>query len=909
MVFAYSQIAEFLCEIGIKLYQQGKYTEALHEFEKALIAQPNYKPALSYIQMIEAQLKPKEVEKVIPIPISPPTYKPPLPSKSEAVKELLDFIELQKAMVKEKIKPPKPEPRLIIPEERKIPPPKVMILDESLKKITVPLEIEQQKSIILKGKNIQRFLVTEPEVILVERRSSDELLLTGNKIGYTYLHIWDEVGRWTLEFLCTLPKPEGPTLEEQMRLEEIRQEAFRIRYSLDWHSYEEGRRLDNLNQRYYLWDHHLSLTGATPYGDVDSTAIVKSSKQSTDLTYFTLGLTEGRFGPFKDFSLRGFDFYPRFINMATGGISTLRGVMLSSEAFNKRIDYTAFWGREGGGRYGNLSPGLQETIDSFINGFDINYSPKQGFNYGFSILHGYGDERPFNLRDYVYDARASWHWRGWGYNYELGYDTKSLVHIFSGSYVIPKLKFAYELRDIDPDFLNIVGNVWRSGELGALFNLDLEPHEQLSLSSHLNLYRDRNFPASDNLRRFNQDFDFISYYRINPNATLRLDYTLQNDLGRLSQDRYQSAGLGLSKAFNLIRNINSFINLRHHERKSFSNPASNYTNENLSTGIRFSLIGNLYYFLNKEWNWLEARYTGERSKPEALETGFDLSGQIARTPFYPHLRFVYRDEEDTVSNFSYLSGEDYIEGYAELSYRPTTDSEIYCASRVRNVWAENPTVNKRIEADFNLGMRYLWNTGLRWETTASIEGYVFKDLNSDGLRQKDEAPVEGVRIWLGKNRSATTDIFGHYRFPKVKGKKVYLTLDTSTLPPGFVLTVPQRQEVTIVQSKPIQVNFGIVSRTEISGIVFYDANDDNEFNLQDQPIKGVVLTLEDGTKAITGIDGRFSFRNASVGKHLLSLDLKSLPLDYLPKIPITNEIILSEGLTYIYNIPLKKTIK
>jgi hypothetical protein len=169
--------------------------------------------------------------------------------------------------------------------------------------------------------------------------------------------------------------------------------------------------------------------------------------------------------------------------------------------------------------------------------------------------------------------------------------------------------------------------------------------------------------------------------------------------------------------------------------------------------------------------------------------------------------------------------------------------------------------------------------------------------------------VQGIKILLGKDKTAITDEFGYYKFGKVKGKRAFVVLDIMSLPSGFVLTVPQRQEVAIKHSQTVRADFGIISRSEISGIVFYDANDDGEYNRGDVGIKDAVLTLEDGKRVTTQVDGTYSIRNASVGEHKITLDLNSLPPEYLPKVPMVKEMTLFEGLTYIYNIPLKKIKK
>lgn len=909
----YSQMPAFLCEIGLGFYNQGRYDEALHEFKKALLVQSNYEPALKYIEMIEGLRRGKEEF----VEVVPAYNKPKVVSSTQAVNEYLDLIEIQNEMLKEKqgVLTKKTIVReMAVSAAEKALPIQVVMLDESLNTIKKPIEIEQLKSIIIKGKNIERYLVTQADIVAVEKKNSDEIILTGKKIGYTYLHIWDNVGRWTLELLCVLPKPKGPTLEEEMRLEEERASVFKLRYSSEWHNFSQGARLDQMSRQYYSFDHNLSLDGATPYGNIDSLATIrtlnaKSIKKTTDLRYFTIGLTEGKIGNFKDFTLRGFDFYPIIDNFAFGGGTTLRGGMIESPAFNKKLDYIVFWGREGGGKFGPLSPGLEKLKSSYLSGGKINYTPSKKFSYDVSVFHGYGSERAINLPAYSYDADVLWRLERWSHNYEVAYESQNFAHLLSGRYLEPKTKFTYELRDVSKKFINIVGNVWRRGERGGLFTYELRPNEKLNIFNRLDVYQDRQFPAEDNKNRLNEDYDLLARYTIDSTAALRANYTLQNDLGKVSQIRYMGTGSGISKSFNLIRNISSNLDYRHQERKDYTNPGNDYINENISAGIRFSLVGQLYYFANQQWNWLEERFSGNHSHPQAFETGVDLSSQISHTSFYENIRFLYHNEENTASPLSFLSGEDYIEGYAALSYRPTPDTESYLSTRVRNVWADNPGVVKRIEADFNLGFRYLWDTGLHWESVGNIEGYVFRDLNSDGLRQKDEPPVEGIKVWLGKKRTAMTDLFGYYRFDGVRGRKAYIMLDAQSLPSGFVLTGPPRQDVAIEHYHTARADFGIISRSEISGIVFYDANDNGEWDSKELGIKNVRLILEDGKEVFTGTDGRYSFRNVLTGEHKIMLDLNSLPFDYLPKVPIKKELTLFEGVSYVYGIPLKRINK
>ncbi|MDD5730923.1 MAG: SdrD B-like domain-containing protein, partial [Candidatus Omnitrophica bacterium] len=796
-------------------------------------------------------------------------------------------------------------------EINKVLPPTYLVLDESLKAGPLrTVDIEQNKTIILIGKNIQRFLASQPDTLQITKQDTNQLFITGKKLGFTNLIVWDDNGRWTLEFLTTPPQPEGPTMEEQIRLEQERAGDFKLRYYVDWSTFESGRRVHSLKRLYYYYNHLLTLTGETPYGDLDSTMAIRTLNGVSDITTYTIGLQKGRFLSFKDFALRIFDFDSGISNLAFTS-QTLRGIFFDSPMFNKMWEYSVFWGRQFSGLNANLSPGSVNLLDSFLAGFNLNFKPNKMQNYRFSIFRGYGSDRKKDISDlnpWGYDLGANYRFQNWGIDYEIANDSQHFGNLFNLIYKTSKLNISSEFRDIDKDFLSMTGIGDRAGEIGVLTTANYKPQNNLYVNGQLNVFRDRRFPAEDNPRRWNEDFNGDVTYLLDQLTSVRFDYILQNELGRLGQVRYLSPGLGLNRTFKVFdRLISTFLNYRFQRNQNFTAPALDYQNDKIIGGIRFSLIGNLYYYINREMNWLKARGDDGISTPQATETGVDWSGQFFNTQLYPEISFSYRQEDHTDSPLSFLSGEDYILGYLKLSYRFDASNEAYLSARVRNIWAGNPNIVKRVEAEFNGGMRYLWDTGVKWESVGRIEGYVFRDLNSDGLRQKDEPPVEGIKLLLGKDRSSVTDIFGYYVFEGVKGKKAYVSFDTSTLPSGFVLTTPALQETFIVNHGYARLDFGIISRSEITGYIFEDVENTGEFTNKSVPVQGVVLILENGKKILSDATGRYSFSNISTGDHTVTLDLNSLPVYYLPKTSITKKVTLSEGVTYIYNIPLKRT--
>ncbi len=893
----YSQVPAYLCELGIDFYNQGDFQQALHEFNKALLAQPGYPLALEYIEKITSEEAPRMQEGALS------SVEPTSKKRSQTIKEFLDNIEGKKAPVAAAAAPQVPT------SAKATLPPQVLQLTEDVRSLAKPIEIEQGKDLIISGSNITRFLLTSPDILKVEKKDPNELLLTGKDFGFTYLHIWDDQGRWTLQFITVPAKPEGPTLEDIMRKEAEHAGTFKLRYSLDYDVFEKGRSAESLSRQSYNFTHILGLDGATPYGDFSSQVGVNVSQVSTDLSYIALGLTEGRLGPFKDFTLRAMDYELPFTNLTLTS-TYLRGVMLESPAFNKKIDYTVFWGRESGGRFGNLSPGLSKFQDSFLSGMDFAYRPTFKQSYGFSVIHGWGRDRPPNLNAYNYDVhgenKLSDQFR---LNYETAYDSQKFASLLTATYSMPKFRLVAEARDTDKEFNTAIGNAYREGQIGTLFNLFANPTNKLNITSRLDVYRDTLFPNPKNSNMLNEDLDFNALYTIDPLTSLSLDYSLQNELGRLGPFRYYSPGVGLNRTIELLsKKIYAYANYRHQDNNDYTNPSVNYTNEKVVLGVRLPILGDLNYYATQEFNWLHEVLADNNTRPEAFETGVDWTNQIFKTPLYGDFRMTYRKERNTDSPLSFLSGEDYIEGYTQITYRPNPDTQLYTNARVRNVWAGgNQNVTKRVEGEFQSGLRYAWDTGLRWESVGTIDGYVFKDLNGNGLKERDDPPVEGVRVWLGKDKSVVTDLFGYFKFTKVKARNVYVSIDTSTIPSGFMLTVPVVQELSVSHGQTARAYFGIISRSEITGTVFEDRDNNGQLGPRDKGVAGVVLLLEDGRKIVTDDSGRYFIRNVSTGKHTLTLDLKTLSTQYIPSVPIFKEIELFEGVSYVYNIPVKKT--
>lgn len=906
-VFGYIEIPKFLCEAGTKYYEKGDYLNALHEFNKVLMISSGGKQAgiaREYIGIIRKKIARAKEEVISEREVA----------IQRALAEVLvePKIEAPEKVPEKKIIKIIPAKGIIVEEEaleERIPAEVLkekLVLDEELRarEPYAKVELELNKAFVIEGREIARWLVTAPEIIDIERVDIDHIKVTSKKFGRSFLHIWKQSGRWTLNIEVIAPRYIHRLIEKyREKLEEA--EPFKFRYSFSRDSFHKGKRLSSTARQTVASNQWLGLTGETPYGYFDTRAQISKLRETTDLKYFTIGLTDASIAGFEDFDIRGFDYTAGFSELCFPGES-LRGIRFEKASGDNGLSYTTIWGREDQGKFGKLSPGLAELKDAFIYGGQLDYSPSESLRYRLSSAWGYGDDREEYLKDNVVDFEIDYRVKkGLTLGGEIAYDSDSIALILNSQIVAPKLRLSGEFRDLEKDFLTITGRPSRSGEIGGRIGASYAPFSRLNLSGDLNLYRDRLFPNPNKPHRLNFDFNSSSNLTINPTTSIRLNYQHIDESGKLSPRKAKGFGLGINKRFPELRKLSTYLNYRYRDSENPESPTLDYTTNSLTGGLSLKISDNLIYYLSKEVNWLTEQYSDEKSCPSVFQTGLDYTHQLFRLPLYTTLRLNYRDEEDATAPHSFLAGEDSIEFSGKISYRPTADFELFASARLKDIRADSPDAEERAEIEVRAGGRLLWDTGFSWNPVCSVTGLVYKDLNDDGKKQDNESGIENVKLFIEK-KEIITDKNGSYILTGIKGKKATVGIDVSSLPQGFVVSGPGLREIEIEQGKMYRVDFGIISRSEIYGMVFEDIDGNGKFGIGDIGIGKVNLSLEDGRGAVTDSKGQYYFRRVATGEHIITLDIDSLPLEYLPSIALTKKITLFEGITYIHHIPLKR---
>ncbi|MFA6378891.1 MAG: hypothetical protein WCX16_03815, partial [Candidatus Omnitrophota bacterium] len=167
-----------------------------------------------------------------------------------------------------------------------------------------------------------------------------------------------------------------------------------------------------------------------------------------------------------------------------------------------------------------------------------------------------------------------------------------------------------------------------------------------------------------------------------------------------------------------------------------------------------------------------------------------------------------------------------------------------------------------------------------------------------------EEGIPDVMLQVGKQQT-TTGSDGRYLI-KVKAKRVQVGLDFDSIPQGYVFTTPLYQNVEIVPYGVAKANFGLTTQSGIYGVVYYDVNQNKKPDAKDELLPDVRITLDGKEEVLTDFEGAYSFSGISAGKHEISFDVNSIPVEYIPLIKIKNEIEIQEGTTYLFYIPVKK---
>ncbi len=872
---------------GLKAFKQHNSHKALRFFLIAQIYDPNDTDLNGYINILETIPQPSAVPQLIPQPIPQPipqsqAYTPSVQPQPVAVT---------------------PPAVIYVPPELAKHPPEILSLDQisNSGQMRPKLQMAYHSSIIIEGRNIQRFLVVDEVFIGVRTIDTDHLQIDALNIGTTYLHIWDNSGRHSFYVEVVFP-PSTNSGGSQVMNGVYHSRPFIATYTNDWSTYYSGKNVSGLKRQSYELDQSLAVKGETPYGYFDTSGSYSDVDSFSEVDTYTIGLSQIPLEGTSDFNLRAFDAL-RYLSPLTMPTTRLRGAFADVDLMGDTLGLSVSHGQEQQ-PLEFIDTGENQFIDSYIDAVKLTLFPKSNDQYSFNFATAYGPDHPGYLSEHVYSLQAQHQFNEYlTFNAEEGSDSSHDASLASLKWEDGMFKTGLNFRNIDKDYSTISTLPSYQGETGAVWTTDTD-FENIKEDTFVEAYQDHLYGNPDDPGAYNYDGNGHLQANLSPDLWSDTDVNYVNTQGELSPTSSLGLNERISRRFDIWNSLQGtvFGGAGYQNSHSPGSGISDYDSEDVITGIQLPLTHQISSYANYEYYWLDQPDAGGNSNPSVINAGFEYVKQVN-----PKLSFTsqldYHDELGVQSgNTSFLSGEESVIVTAGFNYNPTPDLNFFgdCdASKVLSHTGD-PSYD---DFEVHLGVRITFGGATYWDPLGTVSGIVFKDRNADGHFVLGDEGIAGVKVKVG-DKEVTTDRYGRYRI-KIRAKGVDVVPVLDTVPGGLIFSTPQTLNVEVIQGRTSHADFGLISQTGIYGIVFVDKNGSGVPDEGDRFIGKVKVVLDGNIIQHSDSHGAFYFRKVSPGKHVISIDINTLGLDMVPLIKLENKIDVAEGTNYLFNIPVK----
>jgi len=824
-------------------------------------------------------------------------FQPSLSSSTQSQSSLLSSTQSQPS-------PNISKPTIYITAQKLKQAPRVISLSQiaSLGSAKPRLSIELHSSVILEGKNIQRFLVVDEGFIGVKTVDTDHLEIDALRIGTTFLHVWDDTGRITLYVEIVFPKT--VTSAELQAMNNVQHnQPFNATYTNDWSTYYAGKNIADLKRQSYEFNQSLSITGETPYGFFDTSGSYVDFNAFSQFDTYTIGLSQIPLEGTGNFNLRGFDAL-RYLSPLTMPGTRLRGAFADVDLMQNLVGLSVSHGQEQV-PLGFISTNGTQFNNSYIDAVKLTLFPTSKTDqYSFNYATGYGSDRQSYLTNHVYSLEGMHKFNDFlTLSDEEASDTKNDSSLASLKWEDGDFRSGLHFRDINKNYSTISTQPANQGEIGADWTTEAD-FKKWTESTFVETYQDRLDPNPNDSSALN--FDANTHVKVNmtQNSWSDTDLNYVDTPQELSPRRSLGLNQRLSRSFGVWNSLKGtvFGGVGYQNSHSSYSNISDYDREDVIAGIQLPLTGHLSTFANDEYDWLNQPDSGGHSNPDIINAGFEYTKQY-NPRFSITSQVNYRDELGVqASNNSFLSGEKSVIVTCGFAYNPTADLSIFADADASKIISHigNPSYD---DFEIHLGMRITFGGVSYWDPLGTVSGIVFKDKNGDGKYIAGDEGIPDVKVKVG-DKIAVTDRFGRFHI-KVRAKAVEVVPVLDTIPGGLIFSTPQNLQVEILQGRKTVANFGLISQTGIYGIIFVDQHGVGIPTSGDKFIGKVKVILDGKIIQLSDSHGAFYFRKVTPGTHIISIDLNTLALDMVPLIKLKNKIDVTEGTNYMFNIPVQ----
>jgi hypothetical protein len=160
----------------------------------------------------------------------------------------------------------------------------------------------------------------------------------------------------------------------------------------------------------------------------------------------------------------------------------------------------------------------------------------------------------------------------------------------------------------------------------------------------------------------------------------------------------------------------------------------------------------------------------------------------------------------------------------------------------------------------------------------AVSGRVYQDVNLNGrFDQGIDQPQANVRVRVDGSRYSVSDADGNFRIESVARGEHSVYLDLLSVRADLTLLDHTQQQITLASSHDSVVDFRVVRTGRVSGLVWFDANENGRMDGLERPFADVRIVTGSGRDTLTDENGYFLIGDLPPGEHILLLDEKTIP--------------------------------
>lgn len=450
---------------------------------------------------------------------------------------------------------------------------------------------------------------------------------------------------------------------------------------------------------------------------------------------------------------------------------------------------------------------------------------------------------------------------------------------------LPRLKVEANYRYTGPNFLYFRENLQTEQDIKGVFaSAEYRMNNHLTFFTSVdwnqnNLYDNRLLPAVNTLS------SILGGYFFHPSLpTLSLRFSLSDRNSRPASstyvdDRIYSAFIETSKQFKLLT---PYLRLQGDLEKDNASSANSARTGSVVAGFRAFPTNSFNLFLEGED---QLRTTDQGATTDNCKaTGGMVLAMNSQVNLYTNVEYANIKEKPAGTNTETISA--FGGATIALPARFFLNGDIrYSSNKVSGMSITNSST---LQITVGLVKRFSWGrpkvaplpgqSGVALLSEIGyIEGYVFQDLNRNGIKDEGEPGMAGIAVFLEDGSKAITGADGKFSFSDIVTGIHQVSINERGLPASFNLLASPSQRVKVALRETTNVLFPLQLSGAIRGRMLIDKNGNGIADESDTPLPDILVYL-DGTQVNTfsDTDGNFAMENLLPGKYTVKIDQTGL---------------------------------